>query len=684
MLAALRRFHATRDKADTLLLLAACLAVLAPHMLHLPLWTSALCLVTLCWRGWITLAGRRLPPVAVLLPVAAASLAMVRVEYQTLLGRNPGVAMLVLLLAFKLLEMRARRDLFVVVFLSLFIVLTNFFYSQTIPTALMMLLALVLLLAAQMSFQYTGLQPPLARRLKTSAQIVLLAVPLTAALFVLFPRIQGPLWGLPGDAGAARTGLSDSMAPGSMAELALSNEVAFRVLFQGRPPANRDLYWRAVVLTDFDGVTWTRRARHAPQATLNLATRGPLVRYQITQEPTGQRWLFALEQPRALPDLERGRARVTPELELVAPAPVMQRIRYDAASFPGAAFQVDESREQLNGGLRLPVGFNPRAMEYGYTLRQQHRDNQALVAAVLHRFRNEPFRYTLNPPPLGRDGIDDFLFGTRAGFCEHYAGAFVFVMRAAGVPARVVTGYQGGEVNPVDGYMSVRQSDAHAWAEVWLRERGWVRVDPTGAVSPARVERNLAGALAPAPGMLGGMVGPQGLSWFAPVRFNLAALGNAWNQWVLDYTPQRQKALIERLGLSSQGAIGLLAILAALAAALTLLPLLADRRRGDPLDRVYAAFCETMRRRGFPRAAHEGPRAYCARLLAAEAAPQPASAVDAFLTLYARLKYGSPNDPSNARSGTEPDARFGKDQDARLAYDPAALATLKLLLAQCR
>jgi transglutaminase-like putative cysteine protease len=684
MLAALRRFHATRDKADTLLLLAACLAVLAPHMLHLPLWTSALCLVTLCWRGWITLAGRRLPPVAVLLPVAAASLAMVRVEYQTLLGRNPGVAMLVLLLAFKLLEMRARRDLFVVVFLSLFIVLTNFFYSQTIPTALMMLLALVLLLAAQMSFQHTGLQPPLARRLKTSAQIVLLAVPLTAVLFVLFPRIQGPLWGLPGDAGAARTGLSDSMAPGSMAELALSNEVAFRVLFQGRPPANRDLYWRAVVLTDFDGVTWTRRARHAPQATLNLATRGPLVRYQITQEPTGQRWLFALEQPRALPDLERGRARVTPELELVAPAPVMQRIRYDAASFPGAAFQVDESREQLNGGLRLPVGFNPRAMEYGYTLRQQHRDNQALVAAVLHRFRNEPFRYTLNPPPLGRDGIDDFLFGTRAGFCEHYAGAFVFVMRAAGVPARVVTGYQGGEVNPVDGYMSVRQSDAHAWAEVWLRERGWVRVDPTGAVSPARVERNLAGALAPTPGMLSGMVGPQGLSWFAPVRFNLAALGNAWNQWVLDYTPQRQKALIERLGLSSQGAIGLLAILAALAAALTLLPLLADRRRGDPLDRVYAAFCETMRRRGFPRAAHEGPRAYCARLLAAEAAPQPASAVDAFLTLYARLKYGSPNDPSNARSGTEPDARFGKDQDARLAYDPAALATLKLLLAQCR
>jgi transglutaminase-like putative cysteine protease len=684
MLAALRRFHATRDKADTLLLLAACLAVLAPHMLHLPLWTSALCLVTLCWRGWITLAGKRLPPVAVLLPVAAASLAMVRVEYQTLLGRNPGVAMLVLLLAFKLLEMRARRDLFVVVFLSLFIVLTNFFYSQTIPTALMMLLALVLLLAAQMSFQYTGLQPPLARRLKASAQIVLLAVPLTAVLFVLFPRIQGPLWGLPGDAGAARTGLSDSMAPGSMAELALSNEVAFRVLFQGRPPANRDLYWRAVVLTDFDGVTWTRRARHAPQATLNLATRGPLVRYQITQEPTGQRWLFALEQPRALPDLERGRARVTPELELVAPAPVMQRIRYDAASFPGAAFQVDESREQLNGGLRLPVGFNPRALEYGYTLRQQHRDNQALVAAVLHRFRNEPFRYTLSPPPLGRDGIDDFLFGTRAGFCEHYAGAFVFVMRAAGVPARVVTGYQGGEVNPVDGYMSVRQSDAHAWAEVWLRERGWVRVDPTGAVSPARVERNLAGALAPAPGMLGAMVGPQGLSWFAPVRFNLAALGNAWNQWVLDYTPQRQKALIERLGLSSQGAIGLLAILAALAAALTLLPLLADRRRGDPLDRVYAAFCEIMRRRGFPRAAHEGPRAYCARLLAAEAAPQPASAVDAFLTLYARLKYGSPNDPSNARSGTEPDARFGKDQDARLAYDPAALATLKLLLAQCR
>jgi hypothetical protein len=269
---------------------------------------------------------------------------------------------------------------------------------------------------------------------------------------------------------------------------------------------------------------------------------------------------------------------------------------------------------------------------------------------VLSQFTSDGFVYTLEPPRLGADAVDEFLYGTKAGFCEHFAGSFVFLMRAAGIPARVVTGYQGGELNPLDGYLTVRQSDAHAWAEVWLPQRGWVRVDPTAAVSPERVRRGLARALPKPPPFgidsLGSLLQPDPDSVLAKVRYAIAAANNGWNQWVLNYTPQRQHALMESLqeNLFSWRSAALLAL------ACTVLLLggkLSRQRRRDPVDRLYSALCHRLAQLGLPRAPDEGPTAYAARIQAAALAPGPKAAAAEFLRRYSAWRYGPQSPPAH-------------------------------------
>jgi transglutaminase-like putative cysteine protease len=670
MKALFARLHALpRDKADTLLLLASALLVLAPHVAHLPAWVSALCALTLLWRGAITLQGKRMPPSLLLLPLAAFAMFGVAQSYQTLLGRDAGVAMLVLLVAFKMLEMHARRDLFVVVFLCLFLVLTNFFYEQGIGTALLMALSVLALLTAQLSFQFTGAVPPLRRRFLMSVKILGLAAPLALALFFLFPRIQGPLWGLPGDASSARSGLSETMAPGTMANLAQSGEPAFRVRFDGPVPRQEQLYWRGPVLGAYDGRTWTRidaRARRrSAQQPPSLLVAGKPVGYEVTLEPSSSRWLFALEMPQRLPELDGNVAHGSGEFELTTNFPVETRLRYRMSSFLEYSLQKEGLPPDADYWLQLPADSNPRALLAGLDLRAEP-DPRRRVEAVLQRFRRENYVYTLNPPLLGRNAVDDFLYGSRAGFCEHFSGAFVFLMRAAGVPARVVTGYQGGELNPLDGYVTVRQSDAHAWAEVWLPGRGWVRVDPTAAVAPERVRRGLDGAIPPRPPFgidgFGRFMGMDGEThpWIAQMRYAAGAMNNGWNQWVLNYTPQRQQSVVESVQ-SSLFDWRMPVLLASLAGVLLLYRILQRRRASDPVDALYSALCSRLARLGLARSADEGPTAYCARIVAAGSLAAPAQAAAAeFLGRYSAWRYAPRRD------------------DAHLA------ATLKRLLSQVR
>lgn len=670
LLPALAGRPVSREKADVLLLLTACTLVLLPHIAHLPAWVFPACAVLMLWRGWITFRGNRMPPRWVLIPISLAAMAGVFLTYRTLLGREAGVAMLTLLLALKLLEMHARRDLFVALFLSFFLILSSFFYSQSIGTALMTLAAVVAILTVQVSFQYTGKVPSLLHRLRLGATILLLAVPVTLALFLLFPRIQGPLWGLPSDAHAGLTGMSDTMEPGNISKLALSDAVAFRVRFEDPLPAQAGLYWRGPVLGSFDGRSWSplRQRRHA-DASSTVNVRGAPVRYQVTLEPHGKQWIFALDLPGMVPQIKDHPVIVSRDMELRSMTPVTERIRYDAVSHMDYVLAPDETPPMLMQWLYLPRGINPRTLAYAGELRASASRDTDIIRSVLRLFREENFRYTLEPPPLGANGIDDFLFVTRAGFCEHYSAAFVVLMRAAGIPARAVTGYQGGELNRADGFLVVRQSDAHAWAEVWLEGRGWVRVDPTAAVAPERVERGLSSALPRS--VLGGLITLDGSDsgWLGQLRrasHAWDAITNAWNQRVLNYTPQQQRRFIESLGFGNLHwhAMAILMILvAALAVAIVILPLLLRERRRDPVDALYDRLCRRLAGRGLARAPHEGPRSYGARLTSPSSplAPEQKAALARFLELYETVRYGATD----------------------LAR-PAAVSRLKSLLAECR
>jgi transglutaminase-like putative cysteine protease len=456
------------------------------------------------------------------------------------------------------------------------------------------------------------------------------------------------------------------MAPGQMAHLAESEEVAFRVRFDALPPPQQQLYWRGPVLGAFDGTVWTRLRTprvHGDRAPA-LAVRGRARRYQVTLEPSRTRWLFALEMPDRLPELSTNVAFVSAQAELTSAYPVEQRLRYDLTSYPDYKLQAGAQLDNEEQWLQLPYRRNQRALAEGIALRDEP-DPARRVAAVLRRFTHENFVYTLDPPLLGADSVDEFLYTTRAGFCEHYAGAFVFLMRAAGVPARVVTGYQGGEMNPIDGYLTVRQSDAHAWAEVWLAGRGWVRVDPTAAVAPERVRRGLARALPPtAPFGIEGLgrlmaFEASGDSWLAQLRFAMGAVNNGWNQWVLNYTPERQRGVwstVQDRLFNWRTAMAL----AALCAVLFFTEVLRRRRRIDPVDALYSTLCRRLAQLGLARAIDEGPQAFAERVAASRLAPERLGAATEFLRRYSAFRYASP------------------------AHDPSLVATLKRLLSQLR
>lgn len=624
-------------------LIASILLVSAPHAEHLHKWVVALSIILLAWRTYLTRAAKPLPPRWLLLGVSAAGVAGIFLSFHTLFGRDAGVTLLILLATLKLLELRTVRDANVLIFLSNFIIITNFFYSQSIPTAAFMMFTLLVIMATWVHM-HTGTLP-LKPRLRIASVLLLQAIPLTLLLFVLFPRVQGPLWGMPQDA-YAKSGLDDNMAPGSISRLSLSDAVAFRVAFSGKPPLHAQMYWRGPVLWDFDGRTWTR-GHSGGNRLPHLDNIGSPSDYTVTLEPHNKRWLFTLDMPTRLSIP----ATQTYDFLMLSKEPVNARIRYAAHSQLIYRANADESPSMLQRALRLPQGFNPRARELANQWRSNLAGDDAIVRAALEYFNREKFVYTLEPPLLGPNSVDDFLFETRKGFCEHYASSFVFLMRAAGIPARVATGYQGAEFNDLGGYFIVRQSDAHAWAEVWLKDRGWVRTDPTAAISPARIQSGLNIALP----------NDAALPFFSrtksplllKLRFNLDALTNNWNQWVLGYDTERQFAFLTRLGMEEiswqKMAINLLlgaAFLVAMFALFMLRRLYANRL--DPAQALYLRFCRKLAKGGLQRAAHEGPRDFAARAVASH--PQQASAINGITARYMALRYENQSNPAGLRA----------------------------------
>ena len=609
-----------RESRDALFLLLVIGWVVLPQTANLPLWCSVLAATMLAWRGWLAMASRPLPGKWWLLGLLSLTIAATLVTHRTLLGRDAGVTLIVVLLALKTLELRARRDAFVIFFLGFFTMLTNFFFSQSLLTAAAMLLGLLGLLTALVNAHMPVGKPPLAQAARTAGWMTLLGAPIMAVLFVLFPRLA-PLWGIPGDAMSGRSGLSAIMQVGTIASLALDDTIAMRVKFEGAAPLQSDLYFRGPVLSTFDGREWRplqlrQRSGFTPflGGSAQLEVLGEPVKYEVTLEPNNRPWLLVLDAAAVAPDAPGFQPVMTSELQWLANRPVTDLLRYKAQSHPLFRHGPrSNAASLLPQYLDLPVGFNPRTLELAREMRSDPQlaagGPPAMVQAVLNRLRTGNYHYTLEPGVYGQDTADEFWFDRKEGFCEHIASAFVVLMRSLGIPARLVTGYQGGERNTVDGFWIVRQSDAHAWTEVWLEGRGWVRVDPTSAVAPGRT------------GAFERLRAPRGViaTALSNVTPNLAlnlraaweALNNSWNQWVLNYTQSKQLNLLKDLGFQSPSwedlsyvLLGLLVIVALAGALWTLW----ERRQHDPWLRLLAQARTRLRRAGVEVPATAAPR----------------------------------------------------------------------------
>jgi transglutaminase-like putative cysteine protease len=621
-------------------LLALAFALL-PHVPYLPAWITAALLTCAIWRYSIEVRRKPVPPA--LLRAALALLAFLGVlyTYSTISGVGPGSALLAIMAALKLLETRQRRDQFVLLFIAIFLVMSSLLREQYLWSLPYLVLGIILIMTAWLRTAADDAEP-VRRSLGTSGRLVLYAAPLALAMWIFFPRISTPFWAVPIDTGTAVTGLSDTISPGDISALSKSDAVAFRVKFEGTVPDPKDRYWRGLVLHRFDGRTWSgiSEPRISSSALENTETLGTAVNYRVTMEPTRQHWMFALDIPY---DWDLESTFLGPQHQLARVQPIDQRIAYNAVSFPEYRIDAGMHSSRRNWYLEFPEGRNPRTAELARSMRAAARSDESYIHAVLTKFNEENYHYTLEPPPLGSSPVDRFLFETQRGFCEHYASAFALMMRAAGIPARIVVGYQGGELNPVGDYMIVRQADAHAWTEVWLPGAGWRRVDPTAAVAPERVDAGRTGAMFDGSGAAWGLGAPSMLLHNIVLAWDAA---NAkWNEWILGYGPENQERFMTWLGMDDPDWRQMLLTLVAIVTGLTMLISLALilRYRPPPRDRAAILYDRFVRKSGLTPATGETPRVFAGRVQRDGALP--AVAVRGITDTYLDVRYGPP-DPS--------------------------------------
>ncbi|MEM7540373.1 MAG: DUF3488 and transglutaminase-like domain-containing protein [Pseudomonadota bacterium] len=568
--------------------------------------------------------------------IAVFAFVAIYIAYRGQLGRDAGVELLAALLALKILEMRGERDYYIVAFLCYFLLVTNFFYSQTIKTAAFMLAVVILITTVLVQFTARHSSMPTRTHFFKAGQLTAQAVPLMVIAFLLFPRIPGPLWGIPQDAFSGVSGLSEELSLGSIVRLTLIDEVAFRAEFHGDEPRARELYWRGPVLTHTDGRTW----RKSPDVRENpppAKVAGRPYSYTVMLEPHKTRWLFGLD----IISNANGQGRITSDYQLMSRRPVQKRASYTIVSHTD--FVIDhltESQRQEN--LMIPVRSHPRAKALSETWRKKFSSDRDIITAALNMYRGENFIYSLTPPPLLGDTIDAFLFDTQQGFCEHFAASFVVLMRAAGIPARIVTGYQGGERNTVSDFLVIRQRDAHAWAEVYLEDAGWTRVDPTGAVAPGRVSTGIE-QLLPSRQRVRRSGNSTVGSAFLRLRDTFEAITYSWNQWVLGYSPAQQRRVLDDLGLEKWNygtlLIALTLVCASFMLLLAMLVLSERRRYSDDIVNIYAKFQKKLAKIGLNREPSETPRAFCDRVV--QSRSDLAREVREITRMYEHLRYGT-------------------------------------------
>ncbi len=616
---------------------------IAPHFRTLPLWIVVLALGALIWRCLQALNKVGEVKKWILVPLVLFGGVGVFAEYWTIAGRDAGLALLTVMAAFKFLESRTHRDMLILVFLCYFFIATHFLFSQSILIAMLMLANLVVITATLVTLNRRDNNQVIVDSLLGSSRLVLLSVPLMIVLFVLVPRVPGPLWGLTSEQRGGVTGLSDQMAPGKISNLIRSNEVAFRVSFEGQIPVQNKLYWRGPVMAAFDGYRWSQSDRK-PLGQFNLNVFDPPVKYTVTLEPNGEQWLLALDMPTKMV----AGSFMTQDFQLIRKEKINDLLRYSMQSRLTYQVGLKQDQDYLELTRAYPANSNPRTIALGQSLAKEFNNPTEIIARVLQMYNQQPFIYTLNPPLLNGDTVDQFLFDSRKGFCEHYAGSFALLMRAAGIPARIVTGYQGGEFNEVGNYLIVRQSDAHAWTEVWLEDRGWVRVDPTAAVSPSRIERGLDHAL-----------GDEASNFrfdnrnplFGQLLFGWDNLQHGWNDWVIDYNTQKQMKFLSNLNLGVDSwadmILAMVLILFLTVASFWLIVWYRERPpRPAEHERQFGRMLQKLARQGVSKATTEDARHFLKRV-----GPTVAQAekLNQIIDLYYLIKYSRAGSSAKAQ-----------------------------------
>ncbi len=628
---------------------------LLPLFFYLPLWLPVFWLTVTLWRIQIFRGVWVFPNNLGKMLLAALCVGLLLLTFRGRLGVEPMVSFLICGFVLKLVEIYKRKDAIVLLYICFVALGAQFLFSQNVLAALYVFICLWGVIAALRSVHISR-SHPIGKQLKQSAILIAQSLPLMLLLFIVMPRL-GQLWAVPSQQSVNKTGFSDTMSPGTLSGLIKSRELAFRVTFESSEgetaqiPPPRDRYWRGLVLEYYNGESWRqrwlqqghlagsldRRSATPRRWQITESTEAQTYRYSIILEPHNQHWLFAMMTPTWLDSPQVLGAGYHEDKLLATNRPVSSRVQYKVESSVGFKVDVEGlSRESLTRNLQLPNNVNPRAQDLVENWLQEGLSQQQIIDAVLRQF-NQEFTYTLNPPLLGANSVDEFLFITRRGFCEHFASSFVYLMRLAKIPARVVVGYQGGEVSTVENYLMVRQSDAHAWAEVWLPGEGWTRIDPTAAVAPSRIEQGLQSAVAEnEAALLGGGIGSLALAMH---YWDL--LGYKWHRLVLSYDDESQRSVFEKMFGGTELwrlALWFVGLTGGSLAIIFVFTFLGGKRKHKHVEtRSYQIFLKKLARNGLARKTGETPTAFAER--AVHHYPQWQGPIERITRLYTEIAY---------------------------------------------
>lgn len=617
------------DKNVLIFLLSSIGLIVFPHVYHVPAAVFGFFCLLWVWRFTGIWKQHWLPGKPVIFLLAVCGIGLLYSQHQGIFGRDAGTNLFITALALKLLEIKKERDLYLINYLAFIVAASQFLYEQNILMAAYILLVCCLLLATLVCINSCKAQTLVA--LKTAAIIVIQALPIAVVLFILFPRVDAPRWMVFNQQRHNRMGLSDSMEPGSISDLGVSEELVFRVKFAGAIPPQRQRYWRGPVLSRTDGKRWTQAAFHEPLS--SPVVTGTAYQYTILMEPQDKNWVFALDMPKVFsPPLSLNAA-----YQLITLESPDKRAEYKVTSYTDYNTGLI-NRSEYKAATQLPGEPSDKIKQLVGRLHGFDSPPDNFIKQLLNHFRVEDFHYTLTPPEMEENPIESFLFKTRYGFCSHYASAFVYLMRVAHIPARVVTGYQGGELNKVGDFLEIRQADAHAWAEVWLESRGWIRVDPTAAIAPERIERSISIDRQVVYGIAG--ENSQAYNWLKQARQLWSSVDYNWQRWIINYNNKSQSKFLSSFGINDLKIMiyWMVASIGSITAVLCWFLLYQKQKVTDQVLLSYNRFCRKLAKHGLFRGRGEGAKDFAERVKLK--LPEQAESIDKITEVFIKLRYG--------------------------------------------